>query len=142
MERRMNWETIEKNEEKIRKQVLTNKEFYKKGLANKDIETDDDLVAEVENEIFWETEIADYFDWLWWDEHYVSDEEEYSTKRYDSGWANDGNYYSNRYPNGFQELSMRYWMTYIQRHEEAEQKRFREESARQERLKSFKERER
>lgn len=36
---------------------------------------------------------------------------------------------------------MRYWMTYIQRHEEAEQKRFREESARQERLKSFRERE-
>ena len=103
MERRMNWETIEKNEEKIRKQVLTNKEFYKKGLANKDIETDDDLIAEVENEIFWETEIADCFDWLWWDEHYVSDEDEHehTTKKYDSGWANDGNYYSNRYPNGF-----------------------------------------
>lgn len=37
---------------------------------------------------------------------------------------------------------MRNWITYIARHEEAEQKRYKEESARQERLKNFKERER
>lgn len=36
---------------------------------------------------------------------------------------------------------MRNWITYIARHEEAEQKRFREETARQERLKSFREKE-
>lgn len=103
MEKEMNRETIEKNEGKIKRQVLTNKEFYRNQLQKigndyeLGIETDEGLVESVEDAIIEDIpEITDYFDWLWWDENYV--EEKYENCK-DSGWC-AGNYYSNRYPNG------------------------------------------
>ena len=68
----MNKETIEKNEGKIKKQVLTNKEFYRNQLQKigndyeLGIETDEGLIESVEDAIIEDIpEITDYFDWLW-----------------------------------------------------------------------------
>lgn len=106
MEREMNEKTIKANEEKIKKQVLTNKEFYKRQLEKIGngyeigIDTDDGLLESVEDAIIEDIpEITDYFDWLWSDGYYKDDTQESAFENGDNGWCK-GNYYSNRYPNG------------------------------------------